>query len=351
MTRHTNSNHSCNFFDIARHIAALMVILSHHFAFSGLDEPRINESTKLGSFAVIVFFSISGYLITKSKLHSKSSYSFIKKRILRIWPGLIACAFFTTYIICGLFGKTGLFDWATSVQAIKTFMYYSLLGSHASDIQTNFFSSGFIFSSSVNSSLWTLLFEVLDYMIVLIVFSLFNKKLASTLFLAGSICVFLINYKLSISAYYLSRLSSLSIPFAIGSILFTFDSLLKKRILKYITLLLGIAFFLLSLNYCNQFEWNPLTLISTPLIIIPLCISFNDFIIKGRFDFSYGIYVYAFPVQQAVVNLVTHDFIKSLLISLIITILLAMCSWYFIESIFLDRKKRPRAIPIEIVNQ
>ncbi|HBY3995476.1 acyltransferase family protein [Klebsiella pneumoniae] len=351
MTPHTTNNHSGNFFDVTRHVAALMVILSHHFAFLGLEEPHVNESIKLGSFAVLIFFSISGYLITKSKVNSSSNISYIKKRVLRIWPGLIACAFFTTYIVCGLLGNKDFFDWSTSFQALKTFFYYSFLGSHASDIQSNFFSAGFIFPSSVNSSLWTLLFEVLDYVMVLILFSMLNNKLASVLFFVGSAGVFFINYKLNISGYYLSRLASLSIPFSIGSMLYTFREHWEKGGFRYLIVLLGIALFALSIKYCNQFEWNPLTLFATPLIIVPLCMCFNDLIIKGRFDFSYGIYVYAFPVQQAVVNLITDDFFSSLIISSLITIALAMCSWFFIESVFLKRKKASSEIPAGIIPQ
>ena len=49
-----------NCFDVARHIAAIAVIFSHHFAFNGLPEPKVLGITKLGTFAVLVFFSISG---------------------------------------------------------------------------------------------------------------------------------------------------------------------------------------------------------------------------------------------------------------------------------------------------
>ncbi|WP_375540924.1 acyltransferase family protein [Klebsiella pneumoniae] len=81
-------------------------MISHHFALNGLPEPKIFGSTKLGTLAVIIFFSISGYLITSSFINSKTTISYIKKRVLRIFPGLIACSFIMTLLIFLFLVKT-----------------------------------------------------------------------------------------------------------------------------------------------------------------------------------------------------------------------------------------------------
>lgn len=68
---------------------------------------------------------------------------------------------------------------------------------------------------------------------------------------------------------------------------------------------------------------------------ISLCINIKDPFIKGRFDLSYGIYIYAFPVQQLVINVIGASFYIGMLISAVITIALATASWFLIEKRFL----------------
>ncbi len=48
--------HQDNCFDFIRHIAALAVLVSHHFALTGRSEPYLFGGVKLGTAAVVVFF-------------------------------------------------------------------------------------------------------------------------------------------------------------------------------------------------------------------------------------------------------------------------------------------------------
>jgi peptidoglycan/LPS O-acetylase OafA/YrhL len=330
-------DHRSNSFDIMRHIAALAVIVSHHFAFNGLEEPKAFGVTKLGTFAVIVFFSISGFLITKSFYRSSDALSYIKKRILRISPGLIVCAFITSFIICGIFGKLGFIDWVTSLRAVKTFVYYSLFGSHATGESVNYFTSNYIFPNSVNSSLWTLLFEFMDYIAVIVIFTIFkNKLIGSLVFLFSAIALLIVNNHFSISSYLVDRAAALSIPFAIGSLLFSIENIWKdNNKVKALLLLLSIVG--IAASPAND-ERSILFLTAAATAVIIIGMSIKDIFIKGRFDFSYGIYIYAFPVQQICSNLVSSNFYVSMACSFVITIVLASMSWFFVEKKFLQRK-------------
>lgn len=336
-TKELPTDHRSNIFDVIRHMAALAVIVSHHFAFNGLEEPTAFGVTKLGSFAVIVFFSISGFLITKSFFRSSSALSYLKKRAFRILPGLIVCAFVTVFIICGIFGVKGFVDWVTSIRAIKTFIYYCLFGSHASGESVNYFTNNYIYPNSVNSSLWTLLFEVLDYIAVIVIFSVIKNKLyGSLLFLLSSIIVLLINNHFTISGYLIDRMAALSIPFSIGALLFSVESYWKdSNKVKLILMAASIAG--IAMSPAND-ERSILFLMSVPVAVIILGSSVKDVIIKGRFDFSYGIYIYAFPVQQICSNIVSSNFYVSILISFFITFILAAMSWFMVERRFINRK-------------
>ncbi len=83
-----------------------------------------------------------------------------------------------------------------------------------------------------------------------------------------------------------------------------------------------------------------------------LCLAFSPHMKLhdvARFgDFSYGIYLYAFPIQQLLVLWISHDVNPYLLFSLALppTVVAGMLSWYVVERRFLQRvKRRPRQPP------
>ena len=66
-------------------------------------------------------------------------------------------------------------------------------------------------------------------------------------------------------------------------------------------------------------------------------------------DYSYGIYIYAFPVEQTIAHLVPGISVASLMgISAIVTLILAMLSWHLLEKRALRLKdiaaERTRAV-------
>lgn len=94
------------FIQVWRGIAALLVIYYHFvdrvpYTVMGSDRPPILPyySGKLG---VLVFFVISGYLITQSLLVSRNLASFYAKRVSRIWP-LFIVASITVYVFLQFF--------------------------------------------------------------------------------------------------------------------------------------------------------------------------------------------------------------------------------------------------------
>src|SRR5688500_7314075 len=92
-----------NNFDFSRVVLATIVVLCHSYViYDGnlLREPLWQLSQHqltLGTFAINFFFVISGFLICQSWDRSQNLLYFLKKRILRIYPGFIfvclACAF------------------------------------------------------------------------------------------------------------------------------------------------------------------------------------------------------------------------------------------------------------------
>lgn len=163
-----------------------------------------------------------------------------------------------------------------------------------------------------------------------------NKLYGSLLFLLSSIIVLLINNHFAISGYLIDRMAALSIPFSIGALLFSVESYWKdSNKVKLILMAASIAG--IAMSPAND-ERSILFLMSVPVAVIILGSSVKDVIIKGRFDFSYGIYIYAFPVQQICSNIVSSNFYVSILISFFITFILAAMSLFMVERRFINRK-------------
>ena len=78
-----------NLFIGLRIAAASMVIFSHHFHITGTLSPAWLHTNMLGGLAVMAFFAISGYLVTLSWLREPRIVSFMGKRLLRLWPGML----------------------------------------------------------------------------------------------------------------------------------------------------------------------------------------------------------------------------------------------------------------------
>src|SRR5688500_9554072 len=79
-----------NNFDALRLAAALAVLVSHQFLFTGRPQPEVAPGVTLGILAGMVFFSISGYLVSASWRHDPCLGRFLIRRGLRIVPGLFA---------------------------------------------------------------------------------------------------------------------------------------------------------------------------------------------------------------------------------------------------------------------
>lgn len=332
------AGHDSNSFDLMRHAAAFFVLFSHHFAFYGLEEPLVFGVTKLGTFAVIVFFSISGYLITQSYIRTERLASYVKKRALRIFPALIICSFVMTIFFCGIFGKLPAIEYLTSFEALKNLLMFPLFGAHATPAQINFFGENFIHEGALNGSLWTLFFELFDYALVVLFIN--NKKfplLGMVILLLGSTSVQVMISNGMHGGYYIDRSTILTIPFSIGAILLLTKTYWFRKWISVALIATAIILILLS-NKAD--ERSILFFIAIPILTIIIGTHVKESIIKGRFDISYGIYIYAYPVQQIVVNKTNLGFWPSMIVSAIITISLAASSWVFVESKFLKRKSR-----------
>lgn len=93
---------------------------------------------------------------------------------------------------------------------------------------------------------------------------------------------------------------------------------------------------------------NKLFLNYVYLFLVPYILFYFAYIPKGIIrnfnkigDYSYGIYIYAFPIQQIVIyNYPTISFPMFVAISIITTLLFSVLSWHFVEKPVLNFKKK-----------
>ncbi|TNV19021.1 acyltransferase [Buttiauxella sp. B2] len=327
-------NERNNSFDLIRHVAAYMVLFSHHFILSGLHEPIFLKWETLGSIAVAIFFTISGYLMPRSFSGSSNFLAFMKKRCNRIFPGLIVCSFVMYFGIGFFFNTASPSDYISSGDAlVKTLRNSVFIQEQIHGVFSNF-----KYKDIINGSLWTLPIEFVCYIIIGFFLSISNSwKSPSILLLIAIIATIAINYQAELYAYYavpFKFLALFMIPFSTGALL----SMTRSAWWNYRFNFLAIAALML-VAASGKPEIQIIGLLCVSLITVMIGTIFNEKIIHNKFDISYGVYIYAFPVQQIIINTFNITFYSSMFVSATITTIIAIASHKYIESRFTRRHK------------
>lgn len=278
-----------NNFDAIRLLAALAVMVSHAFALSGRPEPRPYAGLTLGTFAVFVFFAISGYLIATSWRNDPDIRRYIARRMLRLAPAYIIVVSLTEVFM--------------RVRGIESF--------HMNPLPW------------VNGSLWTITLEVQCYLLFM--------ALAATTRHGGLAMVAAVLY-LGKDTYF----EMFAGIFALAALISDYP-MLRKRIATLTLVALGLLLILLGQIYYG------IVFILVPLVIAVGNASWSLLREAGRYgDYSYGVYLYAFPIQQIVVMTLGPQQPYMLLLSLAIatTLLFAWLSWRYIEQPALELKPK-----------
>ena len=171
--------HRTNNFDFLRLFAALMVIYGHGWNLSTDGGPGF-WGVPFARVGLDIFFSISGYMVTGSWLRAPRLGLFMRKRALRILPGLAACV--TFWFLAGArLTQLPLADYLTNHNALK---YLSNIILHPVLYLPGVF-QGLREHGAVNGSLWSLFPEALCYLTVPVFALLALRARMSALALGG----------------------------------------------------------------------------------------------------------------------------------------------------------------------
>ena len=340
-SRDVKDDHSKqNNFNLFRLMAAFFVVVSHSFGLllRGNEQPGIHLQHQfiiLSDMGLFIFFAISGYLVTQSLLHSPTYKIYLWKRFLRIVPALVV-----VNIACVLMGL-----WLTTLSpsmylSNKFTWQYLLLNStlvHNQFVLPGVFAS--LNDKSINASIWTILLEVRFYILLLIanIFTLLKRKyLLLIIFLLLQIArIFFSVYSIDTKGIYVD------VYFQYGSIFFTGmlfaifqQSLQKKPIIMLLLILVGLMIPVPVIQ-------SIFLVVPTTYFILKLGKSSTILNLKGM-DLSYGLYLYAFPIQQLLLLHFGYEIPVWLHIisTTVIALFFAAFSWFFIEKPALHFKTR-----------
>ncbi|WP_210480602.1 acyltransferase [Naasia sp. SYSU D00948] len=334
-----------NGLNLLRLILAAGVIFWHAFPLTGREIGFWPARQLLGEIWVDGFFAISGFLIVGSWVSKPRVGRFLTARIARILPGFWVCLVVTALLLAplGVWLSGGSLPGAYGPDAIAYFFRNSLLYMNQWDIAGT--PALVPYEGVWNGSLWTLFWEFLCYLGVLAlgVLQLLKRRwtIPVVFLLALAAAVASVS---GIENHYVGLAGRFALMFAAGAVLYRFQHRIPVR-----GWIIGVAAVVVL---ASTFLPNYRLVAAIPLAYVLLACGalIKDERLRMRNDISYGTYVYAFPVQQILAGtaLVAWSPLLFGVISVVLTIPLAIASWFLVEKPakrLAQPRRQPRPAP------
>ncbi len=333
-----------NNFDAIRFVLASLVIFAHSFLIiTGSDgpEPLMRMSggqMTFGAVAVDGFFIISGFLITASWVRRPILGGYLRKRIARIYPGFIGATLFCF----ALSPAAGL-----PVHALLAWRQLLKIG--AATLVLEPYPSKHLFHSNpvteaFNASAWTIRFEFFCYLLLpLLAWTRVLKHrsaVLATLIVVLVVAAFDPHYNLrrfGRAGVFVGD-PEIWLRFASCFLLGTCVWLYQEKLRQSVVLALVAIAAIVAAVVAHHGLQTTLTLAGGYLVF---WLAFAKWLKLSRFakfgDFSYGIYLYAFPIQQ-LLRLWIGDRLNAYELFAIAwpgSIVAGILSWHLVERHFL----------------
>ena len=317
-------------FDYLRLCLAISVVIWHTVVVNYGDAQQtalwVGPLRPVISLILPMFFSLSGFLVAGSLERSKTVFSFLYLRAIRIFPALVVETTLSALILGPIFTTFSLGAYFSDA----SFRHYFL------NITGNihYFLPG-VFSNNplpriVNYQLWTIPFELQSYIAAafLAIFGLHRKR---SLFLVAVVFLQLVFVgKALVSGGIPENVSGkiLVLCFLFGMTLYLFrEKVLWHPVLALACLVLATILFYIPVG--GYFISLPAAYLTIYLgLLNPRKIG-----LLNTGDYSYGIYLYGFAIQQAVAAFMprAHNGAVSLLVAGPLIAGVAFLSWHGVE--------------------
>jgi peptidoglycan/LPS O-acetylase OafA/YrhL len=329
-----------NSLNFLRLMFALVVIVSHTWPIGGYgDDPRI-AGEKLGTWAVAGFFAISGYLIANSRLHGAMS-TFLARRVLRIYPGYLVCLVVVAFAFAPVSAAIdpGSIRWPSAFSYVFDNL---LLKVHQDGISGTL--TRVPYGPAWNGSLWTLIYEFGCYLAIGVLLSVAAGRHRSVVVAAfvATAGLYVVERHLGHGESMLGVIAFLGAVFFAGSAMAVFADRVPLD-WRIGILAIGIAAASAELG---AIPWLGALPIAYVCMWLGAVLPFHK---VGRLnDFSYGVYIYAFPVQQMIMVVLGRHRLPvgvTVILSVVFTLPFAVASWFVVEKKALALKDRLGASP------
>ncbi len=325
---------------------AASVIVHHSFPLTGRSELYAPAHRLLSDLGVDGFFAISGFLITSSWLNNPRLRNYFAARGLRIFPGLWVCLILTAFVAAPL-SVAVQHGQAAKLLLSPAPIRYVLEGGTVLLLHPDVGGTprGIPFPGVWNGSLWTLQWELLCYFAVagFGVIGLLTRRWFIPTALALGLCVSALlpsvvdpDQNTPVSLFYETAAARFAVMFWAGALLYQFRNVIPARwSLVAVSVVVVLAASLLP-NY------RVLGGIPLAYAIIVAGTLIRNRRLRLRTDLSYGVYIYAFPIQQMLVicGLISLNPLVFSVIATIATLPLAALSWFLVEKPAMSLKSR-----------
>jgi len=342
-----------NSLNLLRLVFATAVIFSHAIGLGLFGRDWIGNRTTIGTVAVYGFFAISGFLIAGSA-ERNSTGRYLWQRCLRILPAFWVCLVVTAFVI-------GFAGWNHQLHA------YHLHGTvsqylHAPNgplgyVLHNWFlqiRQHVIIATEWNGSLWTLVYEFVCYLLLgALAFAgvLRHRRVVVALTAAAwavealFTCIPAFRAHLGPGNNEVTLYLSLVPLFLTGTLLYLYrDSVPDSGLLAAASGLLFVSSLWMPVGGDIPALSPTSTSLLAPAIALPVLwlgihLPFRQ--LGAANDYSYGLYIYAFPVQVllALWGVTRWGYLAYAGMGVLATIPLAVASWWLIERPALRLKK------------
>lgn len=334
-------NRDSNNLGFLRLLFASLVIFSHSPQL--IDGNRSREilsrafgTLSFGDLAVDGFFLISGYLIIASYERSKTRFEYLVKRILRIYPGfIVACAF--AYLIGWISGGRFTNSIHLLIERVGDLILLnapSMVGAFPK-----------LPYHAIDGSMWTIGYEFRCYLLVILLgyLGLFRRRYIYLCLTAIVLLIYIVGYNINYPGHISLFVGNFRADFRLigvflcgGLFLLFRDKIAYTKVLTIVSVIV-----LIPLMFSYRLVDPALALLGGYILFWFAFHSRAGILsrIDNRVDLSYGIYLYAWPLQQ----LVLWRFGKIspwtlTAICLVLSAIFAYFSWTFVEKPFMRMK-------------
>ncbi|WP_187331696.1 acyltransferase family protein [Rhizobium etli] len=330
-------------FDYMRLLLAFSVLWLHTARVTYGDDLFLWE-TPLRPFIKSVlpmFFALSGFLVAGSLARSKTLISFLGNRFIRIYPALAVEVMLAAFILGAIYTEYDLSNYFTDAQFfayllnVTGHIHFNLPGVFLNNPD----------AAMVNGQLWTVPFELECYVAIAVFFLLGVVKRRAIALVATTALI----VGFGLARYWKHESNWASMPttasgnlligaFLVGVTIYLY----RDKILWDVRIFIAAVAVILWAYWFSPFgDFVAIPAIGYVTVFLGLTSPRKLGVLQGA-DYSYGVFLYGYPIQQAFVALGpwAHNWwLNGIVCSMIVTCFAAF-SWHFIERPALGMRKQ-----------